>query len=129
MFADRYLLSQLSCKLEREFRCVELAELMTQSVVTLAIRYASRTRRMALAQRLNEIALEKASQLQEEEPDEEPQYASSRRAPAGFFGNPPSHRQSQEAEPMDEPEEQEDEEEMEKDEAAEAPKRLFGFFF
>ncbi|XP_052001840.1 WD repeat and HMG-box DNA-binding protein 1-like [Xyrauchen texanus] len=61
----------LSCKLEREFRCVELAELMTHNVVTLAIRYASRSRRMALAQRLNELALEKANQLQEEEQEEE----------------------------------------------------------
>uniref|UniRef100_A0A668AM95 WD repeat and HMG-box DNA binding protein 1 n=1 Tax=Myripristis murdjan TaxID=586833 RepID=A0A668AM95_9TELE len=57
----------LSCKLEREFRCVELAELMTQNAVTLAIRYASRSRRMALAQRLSEIALEKANQMNEEE--------------------------------------------------------------
>uniref|UniRef100_A0A8C4HEI4 WD repeat and HMG-box DNA-binding protein 1 n=1 Tax=Dicentrarchus labrax TaxID=13489 RepID=A0A8C4HEI4_DICLA len=68
----------LSCKLEREFRCVELAELMTQNVVTLAIRYASRSRRMALAQRLSEIALEKANQVQEEEPEEpeeEPEYS------------------------------------------------------
>ncbi|KAK2878995.1 hypothetical protein Q8A67_019786 [Cirrhinus molitorella] len=61
----------LSCKLEREFRCVELAEMMTHSVVTLAIRYASRSRRMALAQRLSELALEKANQLQEEEEEEE----------------------------------------------------------
>lgn len=68
---------QLSCKLEREFRCVELAEMMTQSVVPLAIRYASRSRRMLLAQRLNELALEKASQLEEEaEPEEEPAYHS-----------------------------------------------------
>uniref|UniRef100_A0A3B4C877 WD repeat and HMG-box DNA-binding protein 1 n=1 Tax=Pygocentrus nattereri TaxID=42514 RepID=A0A3B4C877_PYGNA len=67
----------LSCKLEREFRCVELAEMMTQSVVTLAIRYASRSRRMLLAQRLSELALEKASQLEEEEElDEEPAYHS-----------------------------------------------------
>uniref|UniRef100_A0A8C9Z0N8 WD repeat and HMG-box DNA-binding protein 1 n=1 Tax=Sander lucioperca TaxID=283035 RepID=A0A8C9Z0N8_SANLU len=72
----------LSCKLEREFRCVELAELMTQNVVTLAIRYASRSRRMALAQRLSEIALEKANQIQEEEPEEqeeEPEYSGVRR--------------------------------------------------
>uniref|UniRef100_A0A673ZPL3 WD repeat and HMG-box DNA-binding protein 1 n=1 Tax=Salmo trutta TaxID=8032 RepID=A0A673ZPL3_SALTR len=61
----------LSCKLEREFRCVELAELMTQNVVTLAIRYASRSRRMALAQRLSDLALEKANQLQGEEPQDE----------------------------------------------------------
>uniref|UniRef100_A0A673FJR3 WD repeat and HMG-box DNA-binding protein 1 n=1 Tax=Sinocyclocheilus rhinocerous TaxID=307959 RepID=A0A673FJR3_9TELE len=66
----------LSCKLEREFRCVELAEMMTHSVVTLAIRYASRSRRMALAQRLSELALEKASQFQEEEQEEEDKYAS-----------------------------------------------------
>ncbi|XP_073683158.1 WD repeat and HMG-box DNA-binding protein 1 [Garra rufa] len=61
----------LSCKLEREFRCVELAEMMTHSVVTLAIRYASRSRRMALAQKLSELALEKANQIQEEEQEEE----------------------------------------------------------
>uniref|UniRef100_A0A8C2PU19 WD repeat and HMG-box DNA-binding protein 1 n=1 Tax=Cyprinus carpio TaxID=7962 RepID=A0A8C2PU19_CYPCA len=66
----------LSCKLEREFRCVELAEMMTHSVVTLAIRYASRSRRMALAQRLSELALEKANQFQEEELEEEDKYAS-----------------------------------------------------
>ncbi len=66
---------QLSCKLEREFRCVELAEMMTHNVVTLAIRYASRSRRMALAQRLSELALEKANQFQEEElEEEEPAY-------------------------------------------------------
>ncbi|XP_064177418.1 WD repeat and HMG-box DNA-binding protein 1 isoform X1 [Anguilla rostrata] len=72
----------LSCKLEREFRCVELAELMTQSVVTLAIRYASRSRRMALAQRLGELAMEKAAALQEEaeQEEEEPDYASARQA-------------------------------------------------
>lgn len=63
--------SQLSCKLEREFRCVELAELMTPSVVSLAIRYASRSRRMALAERLSQLALEKAGQIQEGEPEPE----------------------------------------------------------
>ncbi|XP_016887809.1 WD repeat and HMG-box DNA-binding protein 1 isoform X2 [Cynoglossus semilaevis] len=76
----------LSCKLEREFRSVELAEMMTQNVVTLAIRYASRSRRMALAQRLSEIALEKANQAQEDEPEEqeeEPERPSVRR-PSGF---------------------------------------------
>uniref|UniRef100_H3DN87 WD repeat and HMG-box DNA-binding protein 1 n=1 Tax=Tetraodon nigroviridis TaxID=99883 RepID=H3DN87_TETNG len=64
----------LSCKLEREFRCVELAELMTHGVVSLAIRYASRSRRMALAERLSELALEKANQIQEVE-QEEPDYS------------------------------------------------------
>uniref|UniRef100_A0A3Q1EC10 WD repeat and HMG-box DNA-binding protein 1 n=1 Tax=Acanthochromis polyacanthus TaxID=80966 RepID=A0A3Q1EC10_9TELE len=77
----------LSCKLEREFRCVELAELMTQNVVTLAIKYASRSRRMVLAQRLSEIALEKANQIQEEEQEEEePEYSSYRRT-SGYKQN------------------------------------------
>lgn len=53
---------------------MELAELMTHSVVSLAIRYASRSRRMALAERLSELALEKASQIQEVE-QEEPEYS------------------------------------------------------
>lgn len=53
---------------------MELAELMTHSVVSLAIRYASRSRRMALAERLSELALEKAGQIQEAEP-EEPEYS------------------------------------------------------
>lgn len=49
--------------------------MMTHNVVTLAIRYASRSRRMALAQRLSELALEKANQFQEEElEEEEPAY-------------------------------------------------------
>ena len=65
------VLVQLSCKLEREFRCVELAEMMPHNVVTLAIKYASRSRRLALAQRLSEIALEKASQTQDDEIEEQ----------------------------------------------------------
>ncbi|NWH65506.1 WDHD1 protein, partial [Geococcyx californianus] len=61
----------LSCKLEREFRCVELADLMTQNVVNLAIKYASRSRRLNLAQRLSEMAVEKASELAAASEDEE----------------------------------------------------------
>nr|XP_060475702.1 WD repeat and HMG-box DNA-binding protein 1 [Panthera onca] len=64
----------LSCKLEREFRCVELADLMTQNAVNLAIKYASRSRRLILAQRLSELAVEKAAELaatQVEEEEEE----------------------------------------------------------
>lgn len=62
---------------------MELAELMTHNVITLALRYASRSRRMAVAQRLSEMALEKANQVQEEEPEEqeeEPGYSSVRRS-------------------------------------------------
>ncbi|NXL94080.1 WDHD1 protein, partial [Alectura lathami] len=61
----------LSCKLEREFRCVELADLMTQNVVNLAIKYASRSRRLNLAQRLSDMAVEKARELVTALEDEE----------------------------------------------------------
>ncbi|KAL7872791.1 hypothetical protein AOLI_G00118620 [Acnodon oligacanthus] len=117
----------LSCKLEREFRCVELAEMMTQSVVTLAIRYASRSRRMLLAQRLNELALEKASQLEEEEElDEEPAYHSTAQS-TGL--NQPSrasrHSGSRAAQDNDDEYEEDDdvqEESMEAEDGAESRK-------
>lgn len=128
----------LSCKLEREFRCVELAEMMTQNVVTLAIRYASRSRRMALAQRLSEIALEKSNQMQEEEQEEEPEYSSTRRS-SGYghtdvtAGGHYSRRQNQQEEQEDEEErgeelmEEEDRQEMEPEEATETKKRVNPF--
>ncbi|XP_066464100.1 WD repeat and HMG-box DNA-binding protein 1 isoform X2 [Eleutherodactylus coqui] len=77
----------LSCKLEREFRCMELAELMTQNVMNLAIKYASRSKRLILAQRLSEMALEKAAELasaeqQEDEGEEEEDFRS--RLNAGY---------------------------------------------
>lgn len=71
MELSRLLFFQLSCKLEREFRCVELADLMTQHVVNLAIKYASRSRRLNLAQRLSEMAVEKANELVTASEDEE----------------------------------------------------------
>ncbi|XP_046711730.1 WD repeat and HMG-box DNA-binding protein 1 isoform X1 [Silurus meridionalis] len=107
----------LSCKLEREFRCVELAEMMTQNVVTLAIRYASRSRRMLLAQRLNELALEKASQLQvEAEPEDEAAHHSqarnSRFNHAGRIARvaheDSDEEQQEDHEPQDEPMESEE---------------------
>ncbi|KAM6180969.1 WD repeat and HMG-box DNA-binding protein 1 [Erethizon dorsatum] len=61
----------LSCKLEREFRCVELADLMTQNAVNLAIKYASRSRKLLLAQKLSELAVEKAAELAATEAEEE----------------------------------------------------------
>ncbi|XP_039982137.1 WD repeat and HMG-box DNA-binding protein 1 isoform X2 [Xiphias gladius] len=126
----------LSCKLEREFRSVELAELMTQNVVTLAIRYASRSRRMALAQRLSEIALEKASQIQEEGPEEqeeEPEYSSVRRASGygqsevagGRYGN--RRNQEEEEEQGEELGEEEDGQEVETEETTETRKRVNPF--
>lgn len=53
---------------------MELADLMTQNAVNLAIKYASRSRRLILAQRLSELAVEKAAesaatQAEEEEED------------------------------------------------------------
>lgn len=54
---------KLSCTLEREFRCMELAELMTPNATGLAIKYASRSRRLILAQRLSELAAERAAEL------------------------------------------------------------------
>ncbi|XP_076003017.1 WD repeat and HMG-box DNA-binding protein 1 [Genypterus blacodes] len=131
----------LSCKLEREFRCMELAELMTHNVVTLAIRYASRSRRMALAQRLSELALEKSNQMQEEpeEQEEEPDYASVRRtsgyAQSESTGSRYSNRHNREEEEGrgggGEEEEEEEEEgeaqEMETGDATESRKRLNPF--
>ncbi|XP_053451282.1 WD repeat and HMG-box DNA-binding protein 1 isoform X1 [Nycticebus coucang] len=63
----------LSSKLERDFRCVELADLMTQNALSLAIKYASRSGKLMLAQRLSELAVEKATELAAAsvEPEEE----------------------------------------------------------
>ncbi|NXV47200.1 WDHD1 protein, partial [Uria aalge] len=85
----------LSCKLEREFRCVELADLMTQNVVNLAIKYASRSRRLNLAQRLSEMAVEKASELATAPEDEEEEEDFRKHLNAGYsksateWGQPP----------------------------------------
>ncbi|XP_075868884.1 WD repeat and HMG-box DNA-binding protein 1 [Nelusetta ayraudi] len=109
----------LSCKMDREFRCVELAEMMTHNVVTLAIRYASRSRRMALAERLNELAMEKASHLQEEEQkqqqeeeEEEPEYSRRRSGFSQSGGRDGGSRHTQEGdgEVVEEEEEEEEEE-------------------
>ncbi|XP_070763353.1 WD repeat and HMG-box DNA-binding protein 1 [Enoplosus armatus] len=124
----------LSCKLEREFRCVELAEMMTQNVVTLAIRYASRSRRMALAQRLSEIALEKSNQVQEEGPEEEEEEPEYSRRTSGYgqsevTGGRYSHRrdQEEEEEQREELREEEEGQEMDTEEAAETRKRVNPF--
>ncbi|XP_033641025.1 WD repeat and HMG-box DNA-binding protein 1-like [Asterias rubens] len=54
----------LACRTDREFRAAEICQLMTsQHAVSLAIKYASRSRRMALAERLNLLA----QQMMEEE--------------------------------------------------------------
>ncbi|XP_053127848.1 WD repeat and HMG-box DNA-binding protein 1 isoform X2 [Hemicordylus capensis] len=53
----------LSCTLDREFRCLELAELMTQNATSLAVKYASRSRKLVLAQKLSELAAERAAEL------------------------------------------------------------------
>uniref|UniRef100_A0A8C3W9N4 WD repeat and HMG-box DNA-binding protein 1 n=1 Tax=Catagonus wagneri TaxID=51154 RepID=A0A8C3W9N4_9CETA len=79
----------LSCKLEREFRCVELADLMTQNAVNLAIKYASQSRRLILAQKLSELAVEKAAELaatQAEEEEEEEDFR--KKLNAGYSNTP-----------------------------------------
>ncbi|XP_056403051.1 WD repeat and HMG-box DNA-binding protein 1 [Hyla sarda] len=97
----------LSSKLEREFRCMELAELMTQNVMNLAIKYASRSKRLILAQRLSEMALEKAAELasaqqQEDEEVEDEDFRS--RLNSGYsrteteWGRPNSRQTAQEEE-------------------------------
>ncbi|KAK7879828.1 hypothetical protein WMY93_033505 [Mugilogobius chulae] len=110
----------LSCRLHREFRCVELAQMMDQNLVTLAIKYASRSGKMGLAQRLSEIALEKdrdrdqdQDQDQGEEPEEEPRRHSeaSRR------------RRAAQAEEEEDEEDEEEEQEMETE-----PKKRFNPF-
>ncbi|XP_061100931.1 WD repeat and HMG-box DNA-binding protein 1 [Conger conger] len=119
----------LSCKLEREFRCVELAELMTQRVVTLAVRYASRSRRMALAQRLGELAMEKAAaQRKEEQEEEEPDHTSGRqasgysRAAVECAESPQWGRRPEPAREEEECEEDDGQQQMEEEEAAESRK-------
>ncbi|XP_049622982.1 WD repeat and HMG-box DNA-binding protein 1 [Suncus etruscus] len=77
----------LSCKLEREFRCVELADLMTQNAVHLAIKYASRSRKLILAQRLSELAVEKASELAAAQVEEEEEEDFRKRLNAGYSDN------------------------------------------
>uniref|UniRef100_A0A8C4QUL5 WD repeat and HMG-box DNA binding protein 1 n=1 Tax=Eptatretus burgeri TaxID=7764 RepID=A0A8C4QUL5_EPTBU len=55
----------LSCRAEREFRCIELAQLMAPVALPLAIKYASRARHRHLAERLGELARELARQAEE----------------------------------------------------------------
>ncbi|NXK16977.1 WDHD1 protein, partial [Arenaria interpres] len=100
----------LSCKLEREFRCMELADLMTQNVVNLAIKYASRSRRLNLAQRLSEMAVEKASELASAAEDEEEEEDFRKHLNAGYsksateWGRPPVRNVQRDQEMEDEEE-------------------------
>ncbi|CAN9506679.1 unnamed protein product [Ophioblennius macclurei] len=127
----------LSCKLEREFRCMELAEMMTHNVATLAIRYASRSRRLALAQRLSELALEKANQIQEDDEEEEEEVeekhdwsrrqTSREQRTSGYSRHQQQQQQEEEEEEQDEGEPGEDEDQQETEEAAETKKSLKPF--
>lgn len=54
---------QLSCKMKREFRAVEVCQMMSTSrAVQLAVKYATRIGLMQVAQRVNEIARQKADE-------------------------------------------------------------------
>ncbi|XP_015762017.1 PREDICTED: WD repeat and HMG-box DNA-binding protein 1-like [Acropora digitifera] len=66
---------ELACKSDREFRAVELCELLPDAhSVSLAIKYAALTRRMNLANRLDALARQKAGlETTEEFEDELPE--------------------------------------------------------
>ncbi|XP_078720562.1 WD repeat and HMG-box DNA-binding protein 1 [Lampetra fluviatilis] len=61
----------LACKLDREFRCVEVAHMMTPAALTLAIKYASRSRHLGLAERLAELARSLEDEAEAKAEDEE----------------------------------------------------------
>jgi len=62
----------LACKSDREFRAVELCELLPDAhSVSLAIKYAARSRRMNLANRLDDLARKKAELEAEEEQEDD----------------------------------------------------------
>ncbi|XP_040189566.1 WD repeat and HMG-box DNA-binding protein 1 isoform X1 [Rana temporaria] len=122
----------LSCKLEREFRCMELAESMTHNVMSLAIKYASRSKRLILAQRLSEFALEKAAELasaQEEEEEEEEEEDFRSKLNAGYsrtateWGNSRA-KQPEEVRDAEMEGEEGEEEEVEAEEETPEPPRL-----
>lgn len=62
---------------------MELASLMTQNAVNLAIKYASRSRKLILAQKLSELAAEKAAELAETQTEEEEEEDFRRKLNAG----------------------------------------------
>ncbi|KAM7321626.1 hypothetical protein ACRRTK_019718 [Alexandromys fortis] len=106
----------LSCKLEREFRCVELANLMTQNAVNLAIKYASRSRKLILAQKLSELAAEKAAELAETQTEEEKEEDFRKKLNAGY-----SHTTTEWSQPRARNQAEEDTEEREETVPEERP--------
>ncbi|XP_071476243.1 WD repeat and HMG-box DNA-binding protein 1-like [Diadema antillarum] len=95
----------LACRSDREFRAYDVCQFMTSHhSLSLAIKYASRSRRMILAQRLSDMASRLLASEEDEEDDEEEEeevdvgfthtrsairHGSTRRAPA----ENPNHRQ------------------------------------
>ncbi|XP_019626005.1 PREDICTED: WD repeat and HMG-box DNA-binding protein 1-like isoform X2 [Branchiostoma belcheri] len=61
----------LACKADRECRAAELCELMDVNRLNFAIKYASRVKRIALAEFLNDLARRKAEEEAEEQQEEE----------------------------------------------------------
>ncbi|XP_072031398.1 WD repeat and HMG-box DNA-binding protein 1-like [Amphiura filiformis] len=105
----------LACKTDREYRASEICRLMTsEHAVGLAIKYASRSRRLQLATRLSKLAQEMMEAEEEEEEEEEIETYSSETT---FGYNRPKLRQQQEEEEEDEQEEEDAEQvEVEEDE-------------
>ncbi|XP_071962820.1 WD repeat and HMG-box DNA-binding protein 1-like [Antedon mediterranea] len=102
----------LACKSDREYRAVEICEQMeSEHELSLAIKYASRLRRITLAQKLSELAKRRMEEKMEEEEEEEwgdeedeTQYTNSYRKPDRLkYGS-----QTQEDPSMDQEEEESD---------------------
>lgn len=76
--------TQLSCRAEREVRAADVCKMMTtQHAWTLAIKYASRSRKMLLAEKLSEMAAEllRAESEDEESEDEDDTWQRRRKDP------------------------------------------------
>ncbi|XP_013388895.1 WD repeat and HMG-box DNA-binding protein 1-like [Lingula anatina] len=109
----------LSCKADREFRAIELCEMMpSQHAVQLAIKYASRMKRIQLAEKISDVARQKAEeeaarlqQDMEEEEEEEPHFRSVLRPARNKTTTEWSDRTEQDEEEDMEQEDAEEEEE------------------
>ncbi|ESP02838.1 hypothetical protein LOTGIDRAFT_110682 [Lottia gigantea] len=59
----------LSAKADREHRAIEVCKLMSENTLQLAIKYASRVRKLQLAERISQLAQEKTQEEDEIEED------------------------------------------------------------
>ncbi|XP_071835170.1 WD repeat and HMG-box DNA-binding protein 1-like isoform X2 [Apostichopus japonicus] len=105
----------LSCRAEREVRAADVCKMMTtQHAWTLAIKYASRSRKMLLAEKLSEMAAEllRAESEDEESEDEDDTWQRRRNDP---------RRERSDMEEDDHQEEEEEEEDEDADQDDDMP--------